>query len=78
MQWLRCNRRGDLERILKKHGIGMLTGLGGTIVTTLEAVNQALGVRAAQEQYYKEHIGGKRHGDKEPDQLNFTDSQPYS
>ncbi len=67
MQWLKCNRRGDLKRVMKKHGINTITGVDGTIVTTLEAINQVLWVRAAQEQYYKEHIGGKRHGDKEPD-----------
>lgn len=57
MQWLNCKRRGDLERYLRKQGIPVLYGVDGTIGTTLEAVNQALGVGGAQQQTIDKMVG---------------------
>ncbi|MCB0252536.1 MAG: hypothetical protein KDI55_02290 [Anaerolineae bacterium] len=44
MSWLNCTRRADLERHLRVNGVTVIYGVGGSICTTIEAVNAALGV----------------------------------
>lgn len=41
------DRPGDLEKCLRKNGIPFVRGRSGRIFTTAEAVNQALGIKAA-------------------------------
>lgn len=42
MQWTGYSRRADLEKWLTLQGIKPVHGKGGTIITTLNAVNDAL------------------------------------
>lgn len=38
-------RRGQLKRYLKRQGVPFLPGAGGTVWTTVDALNQALGIQ---------------------------------
>ena len=49
MTWLNCSRRADLERYLRVNNVPVIYGVGGSVCTTLEAVNAALGVSAANQ-----------------------------
>ncbi|MEE8128202.1 hypothetical protein [Candidatus Vondammii sp. HM_W22] len=44
MVWMNCKRRADLEKNLRAQGIPVLYGAGGTVCTTINAVNTAMGV----------------------------------
>jgi hypothetical protein len=39
------DRPGDIERCMKKNGIRFLYGQGGTIFTTIDAINAAMGLK---------------------------------
>ena len=45
MEWTGYSRRADVERYLKLNHIPYTTGKGGRLLTALESVKQAHGVR---------------------------------
>lgn len=43
-QAFHCRQRGSLEKLLRSQGIRVLYGKNGEIVTTVDALNRAMGV----------------------------------